>query len=53
MSADAEPQDGNSVDAALVLARVAADDGGRMSLDDVINGLGFTRGQLEAMDERQ
>ena len=52
MSAEAEPLDGDDVDIALVLARVAADDGGG-SLHDVIKGLGHTREQLEAMDEPQ
>ncbi len=39
------------VDVALVLARAATDDGQRTSLDEVIDGFGYTRGQLEAMDE--
>ncbi len=39
------------VDVALVLARAATDDGQRTSLDEVIEGFGYTRGQLEAMDE--
>ena len=42
MSAEAEPLDGDDVDIALVLARVAADDGGG-SLHDVIKGLGPLR----------
>ena len=41
------------IDVALVLARAATDDGGRTSLDEVIEGLGYTREQLQAMDEPQ
>ena len=41
------------VDVALVLARAATDSGRRTSLDDVIEDLGYTRGQLEAMEEPQ
>lgn len=41
------------VDAALVLARAATDSGRRTSLDDVIEGLGYSRARLEAMDEPQ
>ena len=38
---------------ALVLARAATDNGRRASLDDVIEGLGYTRIQLETMEEPQ
>ena len=41
------------VDVALVLARAATDNGRRTSLDSVIEGLGYTREQLEAMEEPQ
>jgi len=41
------------VDVALVLARAATDSGRRTSLDEVIEGLGCTREQLQAMDEPQ
>lgn len=34
--------------AALVLARVANDDGRRADLDEVITALGFDRGELES-----
>lgn len=34
--------------AALVLSRLATDDGGRTSLDDLIASLGFDRAELEA-----
>lgn len=39
------------VDVALVLARSATDSGRRTSLDDVLADLGYTREQLNAMDE--
>jgi hypothetical protein len=39
------------VDAALILSRAATDNGNRTSLDDVIAGLGYTREQLEALDD--
>jgi hypothetical protein len=39
------------VDAALVLARTATDDGRRTSLDDVLERSGFTREQLDGMDD--
>lgn len=39
------------VDVALVLTRAATDSGSRTSLDDVIESVGFTRAQLEAMPE--
>ncbi len=41
------------VDVALVLARAATDNGRRTSLDGVIEDLGYTREQLQAMDEPQ
>lgn len=41
------------VDVALVLARAATDNGRRTRLDDVIESLGYSREQLEAMDEPQ
>ena len=41
------------VDVALVLARAASDSGHRTSLNDVIESLGYSRAQLEAMDEPQ
>lgn len=41
------------VDVALVLARAASDSGHRTSLDEVIESLGYSREQLEAMDEPQ
>ncbi len=40
-------------DVALVLARAATDTGHRTSLDEVIESLGYTRSQLEAIDEPQ
>ena len=39
------------VDAALILSRAATDTGNRTSLDEVIAGLGYTREQLEALDD--
>lgn len=41
------------VDVALVLARAASDSGHRTPLSAVIESLGYTREQLEAMDEPQ
>ena len=41
------------VDVALVLARAASDNGQRTSLDTVIASSGYSREQLEAMDEPQ
>ena len=41
------------VDVALVLARSATDNGRRTRLEDVIESLGHTCEQLEAMDEPQ
>jgi hypothetical protein len=38
-------------DVALVLSRAATDSGRRTSLDDVIERMGFTRDQLNAMDD--
>ncbi len=45
---DAELLPADMRSAALVLARVAADDGERTDLDDVIDVLGFDRTQIEA-----
>lgn len=39
------------IDAALILSRAATDRGNRTSLDDVILSLGYTREQLEALDD--
>ena len=39
------------VDVALVLTRAATDTGARTSLDDVIEKFGFTREQLNSMDD--
>lgn len=39
------------VDVALVLARAATDTGRRISLDEVITSSGYTREQLDAMDD--
>lgn len=39
------------VDVALVLARAATDTGRRISLDEVITSFGYTREQLDAMDD--
>jgi prevent-host-death family protein len=39
------------VDVALVLARSASDSGNRTSLDDVVTSLGYTREQLDSMDD--
>lgn len=41
------------VDVALVLARAATDTGRRTSLDDVIESVGYSRAQLDAMDDPQ
>lgn len=41
------------VDVALVLARAATDTGRRTGLDEVIESFGYTREQLNAMDEPQ
>jgi hypothetical protein len=38
-------------DVALVLARAATDNGHRTPLDDAITSLGFTRAQLDALDD--
>ena len=38
-------------DLALVLARAASDSGRRTSLDAVIEAAGYTRAELEAMDD--
>lgn len=39
------------IDVALVLSRAATDTGRRTSLDEVIERFGFTREQLQAMDD--
>jgi hypothetical protein len=39
------------IDVALVLSRAASDTGRRTSLDEVIERFGFTREQLENMDD--
>lgn len=39
------------VDVALVLSRAATDTGRRTSLDDALAEFGFSRDQLEAMDD--
>ncbi len=39
------------VDVALVLARAATDTGRRINLDEVITSFGYTREQLDAMDD--
>lgn len=41
------------IDLALVLTRYVTDDGNRTSLDDVIAGFGYTRAQLEALNEAE
>lgn len=41
------------IDLALVLTRFATDDGKRTSLDDVITGYGYTRADLEALNETE
>jgi alkylated DNA nucleotide flippase Atl1 len=38
-------------DVALVLARAATDSGSRTALDDVIGSFGFTRDELDALDD--